>query len=100
MSAKECEREITAAEFASLATKILDSTHPVSKVRHTFLYRGALFEVDVYPEWKHTAIMETELDSRDTTVEMPDFIEIVKEVTGDKSYSNRAMSQHFPEEQL
>ena len=100
ISSEEHEREITESEFASLATQILDGTHPVSKVRHTFLYRGALFELDVYPEWKQTAIMETELDSRDTALERPDFIEIVKEVTGDKSYSNRAMAQHFPAEQL
>ena len=98
MSSEEREREITESEFASLATRILDGTHPVSKVRHTFLYRGALFELDVYPEWQHTAIMETELSSRDMAVTMPPFIRIIREVTGDKAYSNAAMSRKFPPE--
>ena len=44
--------------------------------------------------------METELDSRESDVEFPDFIEIIKDVTGDKSYSNRGMSHTFPKEQL
>lgn len=100
MSSTEIEREISNAEFDSLADSILEGTRPISKTRYTFIYKNQLFEIDVYPEWEHTAIMETELDSRERTVEFPDFIEIVKDVTGDKSYSNRGMSHIFPKEQL
>ena len=100
VSAIEDEREISAAEYENLAKNIKHGTTPVQKTRHTFVYEGQLFEIDVYPSWKCTAIMETELDSRDKTVEIPDFIEIVADVTENKSYSNRGMSQSFPEEQL
>ncbi|MBR5144843.1 MAG: hypothetical protein IKW53_07320, partial [Clostridia bacterium] len=31
-------------------------------------------------------------------VEIPEFISIIKDVTGDKKYSNAAMSRSFPEE--
>ena len=46
----------------------------------------------------NTAIMETELDSREKQVKIPSFIEILREVTGDKAYSNAGMSRRFPEE--
>ena len=42
--------------------------------------------------------METELPSRDTEVGMPSFIRIIADVTGDKRYSNAAMSRSFPKE--
>ena len=98
MSSTEIEREITESEYDSLVKTRIPDTRPIVKTRYTFLYLGQLFEIDVYPEWKSTAIMETELDSRDRAVEMPSCIKILREVTGDKSYSNAAMSRLFPKE--
>lgn len=99
MSSTEIEGEITEAEFALLASAPLEGTTPIEKTRHSFLYLGQLFEVDVYPQWQHTAIMETELSDRDTLVEMPPFVKILREVTGIKAYSNAAMSRSFPSEE-
>ena len=98
MSSEEYEREITKAEFDNFSLQIAQDTRPITKTRHTFDYLGQTFEIDVYPEWERTCIMETELPSRDTEVKMPDFIRIIAEVTGDKRYSNAAMSRSFPEE--
>ena len=98
MSAIEKEREITENEFSELAIKRKDGTNPIEKLRHSFEYCDQIFEIDVYPQWKNTAIMETELENREKTVTMPPFIEIIKEVTGIKEYSNAAMSYRFPEE--
>ena len=99
MSSEEREVEISAEQFATLSEKIKEGTRPLNKNRHTFIYLGQLFEIDIYPEWQHTAIMETELPSRDKEVAMPPFISIIKEVTGDKAYSNAAMSRSFPKEE-
>ncbi len=98
MSAYEDEREIVENEFSELRKTIAPGTSPVIKTRHTFLYHGQLFEVDIYPNWKSTAIMETELPSEDTKTDMPPFIRIIKEVTGIKAYSNASMSRAFPDE--
>ena len=98
MSAEERERKITKAEFDNFSLQIVQDTRPIIKTRHTFDYLGQTFEIDVYPEWERTCIMETELPSRDTEVKMPDFIRIIAEVTGDKRYSNAAMSKSFPKE--
>ena len=98
MSSEESEREITPREYETLAARILPDTVPVEKIRYTFLYHGQTFEIDVYPRWTQSAIMETELSSRDMAVTMPPFIRIIREVTGDKAYSNAAMSRKFPPE--
>ena len=98
-SSVEEEREITADEYGALKANIRKGSRPVIKTRHTFVFLGQLFEIDVYPEWSRTAIMETELESEDTAAVMPDFIKIVKEVTGNKGYSNASMSKTFPKEQ-
>lgn len=100
MSSHEDEREISAAYFCELSKNPLLGTLSIEKVRHTFIYSGQLFEIDIYPEWKNTAIMETELSDREKRVEMPPFIEIVREVTGDKAYSNASMSKSFPPEDV
>ena len=98
MSAHESERELTEAEYLAMLPEIAEGTRPIVKVRHSFSYRSQLFEVDVYPEWKSTAILETELPSRDTAVKFPECITVLREVTGIKAYSNASMSRSFPEE--
>ena len=98
ISAIEKEREITAEQFSALLLEIREGSEPIKKVRHTFSYSGQLFEIDIYPEWKSTAIMETELESAYKEVIMPSFIEILREVSGLSEYSNSAMSEHFPPE--
>ena len=98
MSSVERERQISEEEFLRLCAVPRKNTVPIEKTRHTFKYEGQVFEIDIYPGWKRTAIMETELSERDAEVKMPDFIEIVREVTGIREYSNSAMSEHFPVE--
>ena len=100
MSVNEIETEISESRFVELCQCIKLGTRPINKTRRSFVYNGQVFEIDIYGEWEHTCIMETELPSRDTVVEMPDFIEIVKEVTGIYGYSNAAMAENFPEETI
>ena len=99
MSSDEYEREISPGEYCRLRSERDPATRPIYKTRHAFFVGGQSFEVDVYPEWSATAIMETELDGRDTEVEMPEFIRVVREVTGVRGYSNAAMSRSFPGEE-
>ena len=98
MSAIEEEKSISEEEFHRLSQNIRQGSCPLIKTRHTFNYFGQLFEIDVYPKWHKSAIMETELPSCDTEVVFPSFIKLIKEVTGDKDYSNASMSCVFPSE--
>lgn len=99
MSAEEDEREISEEEYARLMEEKDTALNPIKKVRYTFGFDGFIYEIDVYPEWKNTAIMEVELSDRDEQVNVPSFIKIIKEVTGDRRYSNHSMAKCFPEEE-
>lgn len=98
ISSFEDEREICEAEYLELIKLRADGTVTLTKTRHTFVYLGKTFEIDVYPEWHRSCIMETELESREERVAMPEFIRVLVEVTGDKKYSNASMSHSFPAE--
>jgi CYTH domain-containing protein len=98
LAATEIESQISESAFDILAKSPLEGTTPIEKTRHTFLYEGRTFEIDIYPVWKNTAVMEVELPSRETEVVMPDFIEIISDVTADRQYKNFAMSMKFPKE--
>ena len=99
MSAVEEEYAIDSERFEELSRKIRAGSVPITKTRHTFKFSEQLFEIDVYPAWQSSAIMETELPSRDTEVAFPSFINVIREVTGDKAYSNAGMSMAFPKEE-
>ncbi len=98
ISAIEREREISEEEYTELIKAIKHGTRPIKKCRHSFLYGKVTVEIDVYPEWQRSCIMETELESADDTPELPPFIEILHEVSGEHKYSNAAMAHSFPEE--
>ncbi len=100
MSSTELEREISESEFSVLKENIREGSSPINKKRYTFLYKGQLFEIDFYPEWESSAIMETELESRQQQVDFPEFIRVIQDVTGVKEYSNSSMANSFPSEKM
>ena len=57
---------------------------------------GLFAEIDIYPFWKKQAICEVETETEDEYYTLPDFIEVIREVTEDKSYTNRSMAFFVP----
>jgi CYTH domain-containing protein len=98
MSCIENERRISAEEYGNLSLKIEDGAKVIFKTRITFSFGGKTVEIDVYPEWKKTAILEVELEREDEDITLPEYITPIKEVTGDKAYSNHSMAHNFPKE--
>jgi CYTH domain-containing protein len=98
MSVHELEREINEAEYTNLVKNIKQGTEHLYKTRHTFSHLGKTIEIDIYPYWKKSCIMEIELESREEEINIPSFINVITEVTGDKTYSNAQMASKFPKE--
>ena len=94
----EKEREITESEYIALKEERLPGAEAIIKDRHRFKLDGQIFEIDIYPRWQHVAVLETELASVDTKVDMPQFLGTPLEVTDLKKYKNFAMAQNFPKE--
>jgi len=86
---EETEHEISKSQYE----KYLKNSHPdkvtVEKTRFVFKYRDQTFELDVFKgPLKGLVILEIELKNKNDKVELPSFLKIVKEVTGDKKYNN------------
>ena len=88
----EVEKEISADEYSKLKDEIDPKTSAIYKERYCFNYLNQLFELDVYEFSDELATLEIELDDINRKVDLPDFIEIIKDVTGDNRYSNGALS--------
>ena len=91
----ESECEITKNEY----NELLKYRHPlletVTKTRYCLLWMGKYYEIDIFPFWNEYAYLEIELMSEDEKFIIPDFIEIVKEVTFDKKYTNKSIAQYL-----
>ena len=88
----EVEKEITADEYNKLKNEIDSKTSPIYKERYCFNYLDQLFELDVYEFSNDLATLEIELNDINNNVNLPNFINILKDVTGDNRYSNAALS--------
>ena len=99
ISSYEDERVIGEEEYLTLETRREEGTEPVKKTRYLLPYRGFIFEIDVYPLWEKTAVMEVELPEEETEFSLPPEIRIIKEVSGDRRFSNHSLSRCFPEEE-
>lgn len=95
----EREREISSAEYERFLMQRDMECAPVEKIRYRFDYLGQLFELDVYPFSDKLAILELELESPEQKINLPDYINVIKDVSADKKYSNAALANAgaFPE---
>jgi CYTH domain-containing protein len=98
MTVVEWEQPISASRFEELSRTRPTDLSPVYKTRYTFDYLDKTVEIDVYPQWKHACVMEIELTRADDVPGIPSFIHVIKDVTGDNSYSNHTMAREFPPE--
>ena len=96
LSRLEEEREVTREEYDLLRK---DACSELIKTRYAFPFAGHVMEIDVYPPeiggetFDGYAILEVEMDDPDETVEFPDFLEILREVTDDKRYHNKTLAK-------
>ena len=88
----ENEKEITEEEYLSLKNQTILNT--IRKRRYLIPYVGLTFELDVFentadPEY---GLMEAELENETDSADIPDFVEIIQEVTHDPYYTNRNLA--------
>ena len=96
----ELEDDISETTWLELLKEVDPQSTPIKKVRHCFMYQNQLFELDIYPFWSDRATLELEMSSEDQAIIFPPFVEIIKEVTEDKRYTNRSLSYDIITEEL
>jgi CYTH domain-containing protein len=85
----ELERPINGREYLSNLANVDPKRQRILKNRRCFLWKNQYFELDhfITPR-KGLLLLEVELDESDAKVDLPPFLDIEREVTGEKEYAN------------
>ena len=94
----EVEKRLTQNEYLRYLMDQDNSLHTIHKTRYCLSDQNQYFEIDIYPEWDKQAIMEVELSNEADIPQLPEFIDVVKEVTGEEQYMNYNMAKKMPKQ--
>ena len=64
------------------------------------MHNGKYFEIDIFPFWIDKAYVEIELTDENEYFELPEFLKVIKEVTQDKNYTNRALAYRLKNNEI
>lgn len=90
----ETERRLTEQEYLQLLMQADPGMHPVRKERYCLTHQNRYFEIDLYPQWENEAILEIELKDENEEMQIPDGIEVIREVTDDPHYRNAYLARN------
>ena len=92
----EDEHEISREEYEKELKNRDTTKKTIEKTRYCINFSDHILEIDVYPFWTDRAILEIELAREDEAFEIPEYIKIIKEVTGDGRYKNTNLAKEIP----
>ena len=84
----ELEERLTRREFEDLLQQADPEYRVIRKDRFCLSENGLYYNIDIYPEWTDQALMEIELYNSGDPVSFPDGIEVIREVSGEKEFTN------------
>lgn len=96
----ETEEEITLQEYENLRENADANLVPIRKTRYCLMHNGKYFEIDIFPFWIDKAYVEIELTDENEYFELPEFLKVIKEVTQDKNYTNRALAYRLKNNEI
>ncbi len=91
----EVETRLTQEEYINELLNADPTRGQIVKDRYCLCYKNQYFEIDIYPFWNDKAIAEIELISEDQKIEMPDFINVIDEVTDDINFKNSEIAKQL-----
>lgn len=92
-SSYELDELVDKAEYKELLTRRDDRLKTIHKTRYCFHYEGHYCELDVFlGQHEGLCILEVEVEDFGQTVTLPPYLNICREVTHDRSYSNRRLA--------
>ena len=96
----EIESEIFRGEYEALLLRADPALRTIEKTRWCLREGGFLYEIDVFPFWKDRAFLEIELEDEGQSFPWPERIVPIREVTGDRRYSNASLALEIPQEEI
>ena len=96
----EHERELTREEYEAYLRQADPALRPIVKTRWCVPFGGHTLEIDVFSFWDDRAFCEVELSSEDEAVQLPAWMRVVRDVSGDRRYLNSALAAELPDEPI
>ena len=100
LTCEEREREISDSEYKLRLLEANPELKPIEKRRYRIPYENQVLEIDIYSFWEDRATLEVELDREDQVPELPEWLDIIREVTGERAYKNRYLAEEIPMEDI
>ena len=100
LSHYEDEREIDAEQYNNELKNADSEKLPIIKTRYAFPFDAHTVEIDVYPFWSDRAILEIEMQSESEDISIPEFIDVIKEVSNDARYKNTNLALCIPLDEI
>ena len=89
----EMEERLTRHEFRELLMQADPEYRTIRKDRWCLSENGLYYNIDLYPGWNDRALLEVELYSAGDEVRFPEGIEVIREVTGEKEFTNPCIAR-------
>lgn len=89
----EKERKISEKQYIESLNIADTSLRQIIKKRVCFIYMNQYFELDLYDFSDNKAIVEIELTQESDEIYFPEFLNLIKEVTDDPNYRNKALAR-------
>lgn len=96
MSCEEDEGMIAQEEYECYRREADPQCRPIEKVRYRVPYQGQTLEFDVYPFWNDRAVLEIELESETQQPHIPEWVQVLADLTGNFRYSNYSLAKEIP----
>lgn len=90
----ELEKEISKKEYDEYLYR-KNKVISLKKTRYIIKMNNLKYEIDIYPFWTQTAIMEVELKNEKQKFDIPKFINVIGEVTNNLDYSNHSLAKKY-----
>jgi len=96
----EREEEIDLGHYNILLGFADPDLNTIRKTRYCVPMGALTAEIDVFPFWQDRAFCEVELPDETAEVNLPHWLDVVREVTEDKRYTNLALAREIPMEDI
>lgn len=100
LTCDEREREVSEAAYQRLLREANSALRPIEKRRFRIPHGGQLMEIDIYRFWDDRATLEIELKCEDEQPQIPDWLDVIRELTGERAYKNRYLAERVPMEEI
>lgn len=93
------EKSISKDVYDTLMLEMDTSRHPIIKDRWYFSEGDTYYNLDIYPNWEHYAVLEVRGAKDAIAFNIPNGIKEIRNVTEDIRFANYSLSKYFPNEE-